>query len=170
MIDRMTDTTITESDVLNKMQRRDTLLTVLMWVLYAYLWMPVISLLAWYVGYEFAFEMVEDAGGVENLTDLLKSFGISIAVIACIIISWSMSQYWRLHNKNRRTGSPPPEKGAEQEMWGITEVEFDRIRNGKIISLNIDESLNLTSITPLSIPVSRSKEEPGANKPENQDS
>ena len=169
MIDRMTDTTITESDVLNKMQRRDTLLTVLMWVLYAYLWMPGISLLAWYVGYEFAFEMVEDAGGVENLTDLLKSFGISIAVIACIIISWSMSQYWRFHNKNRRTGSPPPEKGAEQEMWDITEIEFDRIRNGKIISVNIDESLNLTSITPLSIPVSSSNEEPGANKPENQD-
>jgi hypothetical protein len=55
-------------------------------------------------------------------------------------------------------------------MWGMTEVEFDRIRNGKIISLNLDESLNLTSITPLSIPVSRSNEEPGANKPENQDS
>ena len=146
MIDRMTDTTITERDVLNKMKRRDTALTVFLWLLYAYLWMPGISLLAWYVGYDFAYEMVEDAGGAEQLLGLLASFGIILMIVMCIVIGWSLSQYWRFHDKNRRTAAPSPEPEAEMALWNISAEQFNQIRNGKNVILGINETLVMTSV------------------------
>ncbi|TDJ47671.1 MAG: poly-beta-1,6-N-acetyl-D-glucosamine biosynthesis protein PgaD [Gammaproteobacteria bacterium] len=146
MIDRLTDTTITERDVLNTMKRRDTVLTVILWMLYAYLWMPGISLLAWYVGFDFAYTTVENAGGVEELLSLLASFGILLVSIICIVIGWSLSQYWRFHNKNRRTATPPPNAEAEQALWNISAAQFDQVRNGKNIILGIDENLVMTSV------------------------
>jgi poly-beta-1,6-N-acetyl-D-glucosamine biosynthesis protein PgaD len=128
------------------MKRRDTVLTIILWMLYAYLCMPGVSLLAWYVGIDFAYDMVEEAGGPEELLRLLASFGTVLAVVACLVVGWSLSQYWRFHDKNRRTAAPRPDAEAEMALWNISAAQHAQVRNGKNIILAIDENLVLTSV------------------------
>jgi len=146
MIDRMTDTTITERDVLNKMKNRDRVLTTALWFFYLYMWTPFISLVAWYLGYEFAYENVIKAGGIEDLLQLLAAFGMFVGVVMVIVIGWSMSQYWRFHGKDRRAETPGPDPGAEMALWNIDEAQFTEIRSAKILTLNIDENEMLTLV------------------------
>lgn len=158
MVDRLTDMTITERDVLNKMKRRDAVLTVILWMLYAYLWMPGVSLLAWYVGIDFAYDLVEEAGGLEELLRLLASFGTVLAVVVCLVVGWSLSQYWRFHDKNRRAVAPRPDAEAEMALWNISAAQHDQVRNGKNIILAIDENLVLTSVRDVPRPTERPPE------------
>jgi poly-beta-1,6-N-acetyl-D-glucosamine biosynthesis protein PgaD len=144
MIDRMTDTTITERDVFNKMKGRDRLLTTLLWFVYLYLWMPFISLVAWYLGYEFAYEKVIKAGGIDSLLQLLVSFSMIVGVVMIIVIGWSMNQFWRFGGKDRRSATSRPDPDAEMAMWNIDETLFTNIRNAKNMTLNIDEEEVLT--------------------------
>jgi len=142
MIDRMTDTTISERDVFNKMKSRDRVLTTVLWFLYLYLWMPFISLVAWYLGYEFAYENVIKA----DLLQLLTSFSMFVGIIMVIVIGWSLSQYWRFHEKDRRSVTPHPEPDAEMALWDIDEALFANIRNAKNMTLDIDENEVLTLV------------------------
>ena len=146
MIDRMTDTTITERDVFNKMKGRDRLLTTVLWFVYLYLWMPFISLVAWYLGYEFAYENVIKAGGVDSLLQLLVSFAMIIGVVMVIVIGWSMNQYWRFRGKDRRNATPRPDPAMEMATWNIDEALFTEIRNAKTMLLHIDENEALTVV------------------------
>ena len=148
MIDRMTDTTITERDVFNRMKNRDRVLTTLLWFFYLYLWTPFVSLVAWYFGFDFAYENVIKAGGFEGLLRLLASFGIFVAVITIIVIGWSMNQYLRFRVKDRRSSTPSPDPAAEMAMWEIDEALFTQVRNTKIMTLNIDENEVLTVVDP----------------------
>ncbi len=63
-----------------------------------------------------------------------------------IIVGWSQTQYWRFHNMERRSATLYPEPEAEMDLWGIDHSLFDHIRNAKIVTLNIDENLALTSV------------------------
>jgi biofilm PGA synthesis protein PgaD len=146
MIDRMTDTTITERDVFNKMKRRDRALTTILWFVYLYLWMPIISLAAWYLGYEFAYENVIKAGGIDTLLQLLLSFVMMLGVVMIIVIGWSMIQFWRFRGKDRRSATPRPDPAAEMALWNIDEASFTNIRHAKNMTLDIDENEVLTLV------------------------
>jgi len=139
MIDRMTDTTITEHQVFNNMKNRDRVLTTVLWFVYLYLWTPFISLVAWYLGYEFAYENVIRAGGIDDLLQLLVSFSTFVGTIVVIVAGWSLLQYMRFHGKDRRSTTPHPEPDAEMKLWNIDAALFTNIRNARNMTLDIDE-------------------------------
>jgi len=147
MIDKMTDTTIGTRDVLNRrLKTRDTVLTTILWLIYAYLWLPFISLIAWLIGIDFAYELVEQAGGPRNLVDLLISFGIALACIACIVIGWSVMQYWRFHDRERRITSKSPTYHDELSLWNIDAECLHEIRCGRRLTVGLDEHGVITSV------------------------
>lgn len=147
MIDKMTDTTIGARDVLSRrLKTRDTVLTTILWLIYAYLWLPLISLIAWLIGIDYAYELVEQAGGPRNLVDLLISFGIALAFIACIVIGWSVMQYWRFHDGERRLTSEAPTYHDELSLWDIDAECLHEIRCGRRLTIGLDEHGVITSV------------------------
>ena len=148
MVDRTTDTTIHVRDILDRRVRtRDTVLTTVLWVVYAYLWLPLISLGAWFVGIDYAWTLVERAGGIGNLVGLMKSFSIAVGLIACLVIGWSVSQYLRFHGRERRTSNPLPEYEDEKEFWSINDEQFDLVRNARAITVALDGDGHILSIS-----------------------
>jgi poly-beta-1,6-N-acetyl-D-glucosamine biosynthesis protein PgaD len=140
MVDRMTDTTIGFRDTLDRrLKARDTLLTTVLWAIYAYLWLPFISLLAWFIGIDFAYGLVEQAGGLGNLLHLLISFSAALISITIIVIGWSAVQYWRFHDSERRTGSPSPSYDDELSLWNIDAETLFQIRRGHRLTIDLDE-------------------------------
>lgn len=139
MVDRMTDTTIGVRDVLDRrLKTRDTLLTTVLWAIYAYLWLPFISLLAWFIGIDFAYGLVEQAGGLGNLLKLLTSFSAALITITIIVIGWSAMQYWRFHDSERRTSCPSTSYEDELSLWNIDAETLFKIRRGHRLTIDLD--------------------------------
>ncbi len=132
--------------VSRRIRNRDRVLTTLMWVLYAYLWLPLISLGAWYLGVQFAYDLVIRAGGPESLISLLLSFLLILLITALVVILWSWIQRARFAKNERRLSSPSLQPAAEQAFWGISETEHEQIRSGKRLVIDLDETGALTGI------------------------
>ena len=59
--------TIAAPHLLTRRHRaRDTLLTAIMWALYLYLWLPALSLVAWILGIEFAYDGQQFSFALQN--------------------------------------------------------------------------------------------------------
>ena len=59
---------INKPELLSRRRRMgDAFVTGLMWMLYSYLWAPLISLVAWALGFEFAYDVLIRSGGAYAL-------------------------------------------------------------------------------------------------------
>lgn len=147
MVKELGDVIINARNVVSRrIRNRDRVLTTLMWVLYAYLWLPLISLGAWYLGVQFAYDLVIRAGGTEPLVSLLLSFLLILLITALVVILWSWIQRARFAKHERRIFFPAVVSADEQAFWAITEAEHSRIRSGKRLVIDLDETGKLTGI------------------------
>ena len=147
MVKEFGDVIINARNVVSRrIRNRDRLLTTVMWVLYAYLWLPLISLGAWYLGIQFAYDLVIRAGGTEPLVSLLLNFLLILLITALVVVFWSWMQRVRFANHERRISSPALMLAEEQAFWAITEAEHSQIRSGKRLVIDLDETGRLSGI------------------------
>lgn len=139
MVKELGDVIINARNVLSRrMRNRDRVLTTMMWVLYAYLWLPLISLGAWYLGVQFAYDLVLRAGGPESLLTLLFWFGIILLCTALVIIFWSWMQRARFANSERRLNSPKLTAEEERSYWGLEAEVLERIKTSQRLVVSLD--------------------------------
>ncbi|MFQ5982359.1 MAG: poly-beta-1,6-N-acetyl-D-glucosamine biosynthesis protein PgaD, partial [Woeseiaceae bacterium] len=123
------DTYIVSMKSLDRGHRtRDTVLTLLMWGVYVYLWVPLITLGAWLVGFERFYEIMITYGGFEVVLELLDWYSLIILSIAACVVSWSAINYRRFHNSERRYAAPVTNTEEISEFFGIEKTEVHRIR------------------------------------------
>jgi biofilm PGA synthesis protein PgaD len=135
------DATIHVGSLLTARQKfSDSVLTTLLWITYGYLWLPFISLVAWWVGIDSAYETIENAGGINHLLELVLWFGTAICIMAAIVIGWSLSQLLQFKDKNRRTQIPNLKMDAERSFWHLDEDTFRQIRDGCRLTVDLDEN------------------------------
>ena len=147
MVKELGDVIINARNVVSRrIRNRDRVLTTLMWLLYAYLWLPLISLGAWYLGVQFAYDLVLRAGGTDPLISLLLSFLLILLITALVVIVWSWIQRARFAKNERRVSSPALEPADEQAFWEISETEHSRIRSSKRLVIDLDETGQLTRV------------------------
>ncbi len=130
-----------------RQQTRDTVLTLLMWGIYAYLWVPLITLGAWLVGFERFYEIMITFGGFEVVLDLLDWYALIILAIAVCIISWAGINYSRFHDRERRYAAPVTRATEISEFFGIAETEVIRARSSKRLLIDLDENGCIANIT-----------------------
>ncbi|HXV76871.1 MAG TPA: poly-beta-1,6-N-acetyl-D-glucosamine biosynthesis protein PgaD [Candidatus Polarisedimenticolaceae bacterium] len=133
------DRTIDARDRLTqKIRRRDGVLTIVLWVVYAYLWLPLVSLFAWYLGFSFAYRLVEQAGGPSRLVRLLAWFALFAVVAAAGVVTWSRLELRRFGVRERRRSSPVLTPQQEIDHWQIEQGRFDQIRNSQRLLIDLD--------------------------------
>ncbi len=147
MVKELGDVIINARNVVSRrIRNRDRILTTIMWVLYAYLWLPLVSLGAWYLGVQFAYDLVLRAGGTEPLVSLLFSFLLILLITALVVILWSWIQRARFAKNERRLSSPALQASDEQAFWDLSDADFEQIRSGKRLVIDLDETGRMTAI------------------------
>jgi biofilm PGA synthesis protein PgaD len=148
LVDHSYDNTIQFRRLLSAGQRtREALVTSLLWVVYGYLWLPLISLIAWYYGIDFAYESVQKAGGAEALILMLIWFSIAFLIILLIVVSWSGYQYSRFKGqKNRRNRTPDLDAEEEREVWQIGAPLQAQIKSNKIQTVSLGADVRIKSV------------------------
>lgn len=132
-------TYIDAPELLTRRQRTlGALLTGLMWGAYAYLWLPLVSLLAWGLGFEFAYEVMVEAGGASALRTALFWYGVMLVDVVLTVTIWSLLNKWRFAGHNRRTAHPGVADDNMAAYFGVTLDDLARLRAARGIEIEID--------------------------------
>jgi len=142
------DTYIVAIESIDRRHRtRDTVLTLFMWAIYVYLWVPLITLGAWLVGFERFYEIMINYGGFEVVLDLLDWYAFLIITIAACIISWAGINYGRFHDRERRYAAPLTNAREISKFFSIGEGEVERIRTSRRLLIELDTLGCISNIT-----------------------
>ncbi|MGD8514400.1 MAG: poly-beta-1,6-N-acetyl-D-glucosamine biosynthesis protein PgaD [Granulosicoccaceae bacterium] len=77
-------------------------LTLVFWMLWLYLWLPMISLVAWLFGINvFYYHMIE-LGGYLGFLKLLGWYTVTVLAIAVVYGSWMLVNIFRFRGKDKR--------------------------------------------------------------------
>ncbi len=126
-------------ELLTRRQRTlGALITGIMWVVYVYLWLPLVSLLAWGLGIEFAYEVMVRAGGAAALRTALLWYGVMLADVVLTVSIWSLINKWRFAGSNRRTAHLAVADESMAHYFGVTLDELARLRAAQRVELEID--------------------------------
>ena len=143
---------INKPELLSRRRRMgDAFVTGLMWMLYSYLWAPLISLVAWLLGFEFAYDVMIRSGGAYGLKSVLVSFFLMVAGIVIVVTGWSFVNRIRFANSNRRQAGDTISDESLAIAFGIGKANLRGLRSARVVKLSLDEAGNIQAIddTPL---------------------
>jgi biofilm PGA synthesis protein PgaD len=142
---------------------RDLVITAIMWSVYLYLWMPLISLFAWLFGFELAYDVMIRDGGVQHLGGVLAIYaGIVMAIFATVSL-WSLGNLWRYGKLNRRARAEPTSIEAMAEYFDVDTEVIEQLRLTPAVSIEFGpdghpvikryEAVTVSELTGAAVPV-----------------
>ena len=130
---------INEPELLTGPERtRDTVFTAVMWGVYLYLWLPIVSLFAWLLGFEAAYEVLIRAGGLEEIADILLVYGIIVLVIFDAVTGWSLGNLWRYGKFTRRSSAKGVSIEETAAYFHVDSATVKELRSIPSVSLDFD--------------------------------
>lgn len=124
----------------------DALITGLMWVLYSYLWAPLISLVAWLLGFEFAYNVMVRAGGLERLKEVIWFYSIVVASIFVVVAGWSMLNRRRFAHRDRRRAVEPVSDPEIAAYFGIQDEQLTALRLSRVSRVKVSDEGQIESV------------------------
>ena len=89
------------------------IVTIFCWVLYIYLWIPLITVIAWALGVTHAYDELSFARQVGDFREMLMFYGTVVALLGGGLLLWALKEYLRFRNANRRR---PPIPASHVEL------------------------------------------------------
>lgn len=123
-------------------------LTLLAWVVWLYLFLPLISLAAWWFGIDLFSRYLlapEDRG---HLLTLLGYAGV-VVLCAVGIVAWSAYNLLRFRGLDRRKPLPPVDDQELLQRFDIDAPTLAALREGRRMRLHLDEGVR---VEPLGLP------------------
>ena len=119
---------------------RDTVFTAIMWGVYLYLWVPLISLFAWVLGFEFAYDVMIRLGGAADLGEILIFYGVIVLIIFLVVTAWSLGNRLRYGKLHRRHAGDALSIAEMAHDFGVDECEVERLRTRRSVAIDFDEN------------------------------
>jgi biofilm PGA synthesis protein PgaD len=134
-------------EILTRRQRfGDTFVTGMMWALYTYLWAPLLSLIAWLLGFEFAYDVMVRAGGIEALLSVLHWYALMVGSIVVVVTGWSLANRIRFGKKERRHSADQVDDKAIADVFHLDSEQLDTLRHSRVIRLSHNDSGGIDSM------------------------
>jgi biofilm PGA synthesis protein PgaD len=131
-------------------RRRRTVFTVLTataWALYFYLWLPLITLLAWVLGVRSSYgELYLKQHAVDPF--LLLALPVIALVCAIVLLAWAEYNRARFGGEERRKAVDPVDADAVALALGADAATAASLRGGRSMTLALDEHARPSSALP----------------------
>lgn len=86
------------------------LFTAAMWVLYTYLWLPLLTLFAWMLGMRVAYQQMVEFGGYHIVLGLGLMITVVILLLGGGLLTWARINFYRFRDVERRQGAGPTDR------------------------------------------------------------
>lgn len=143
----MNDYIIDRPELQSPLQRATTRgITLVFWIFWIYLWLPLISLLAWVVGIRlFQLNLLENEGYLV-LVQNSSAYGTVIALIALVLIVWARYNLYRFRSRETRRDSPPVPLATLAENFNIAAHDLAAWQQARRLVLHHDRNGGLRRI------------------------
>ena len=120
--------------------------TLLAWLIWFYLFVPLLSLGAWWFGID-AFREYMLLPGARDYLLTLTGYAIVIAITFLIIFGWSRYNQIRFSGPDRRQGQPPVTADMTARRFHVKPELLVQLQQAKTIDLNFDPTGKLAHPT-----------------------
>jgi biofilm PGA synthesis protein PgaD len=121
-------------------------ITLAAWLIWFYLFIPLLSLGAWWFGID-AFREYMLLPGARGYLLTLTGYAIVIAVTFLIILGWSRYNQFRFGGPDRRHGQPPVSLEMTAKRFHVKPELLEQLRQARTIDLNFDPTGQLAHPT-----------------------
>jgi biofilm PGA synthesis N-glycosyltransferase PgaC len=142
-------------------------LTTVFWLLWAYLWLPLLALIAWALGLEQAYKYMIVEGGYWEVLRLLGIYTVVILLMGGSLVGWATYNILRYGKRGTRSGNPgqPIEEVARYFRQGPLAVAA--WRQSQRIYVHHDEKGGIAGVEMLAegepVPKERQAAEPNSS-------
>ncbi len=114
-------------------------LTLVAWSLWLYLWLPLINLIAWLLGFKVFYQHMIVLGGYAGFLQLLGVYFVIILLIGMTLLSWALYNQIRFRGKDRRGAVPPARNEDVARFFGVSEEELQAAQKTRRLVISFDE-------------------------------
>lgn len=123
-----------------------SIVTLFFWVAYAYLWLPLVTLALWLLGFRTAvFELYLREHQVEPF--LLVSLPLLALASAILLIAWAEYNRYRFRDKDRRSAHADVGRGDIAIAFGSSDEVAQALSTSKVAVLKMDDAASPTGIS-----------------------
>jgi len=124
-------------ELLTRSERaRDTVFTAVMWAVYLYLWVPLLSLAAWWFGVELAYDVMVRSGGAATVWSAVLGYLQVIGVIVVVVVVWSLTNLARFRGAPRRKAGRCVNDEEIGAWFGVEPATLPALRANKIAAVD----------------------------------
>ncbi len=128
-------------------------LTFAFWLLWVYLWSPIITLIFWLLGFhQFYYHMVK-LGGYVGLREQLLLYLVIILAIGFVQLTWAKYNQFRFRGKERRKHQPNVSHSAVFKFFQVDESKIETFKISQVLKLHFDALSNITCVQDISASV-----------------
>jgi len=117
----------------------EKIVTTIFWVFWFYLWLPLISLIAWLLGFNIFYTQMLKLGGIDEFLAQIDIFTTGILVVSGGLALWSLYNLKRYGAYRRRSKILATDMERLRTTFSITVGELNRIQQAKILSFFFDD-------------------------------
>lgn len=121
-------------------------LTLIFWVIWFYLWMPVITLVAWLFGADRFYETMIAHSGMDLLVSLLGLYGLVILSMGTILGGWAWYNRLRVRGRDKRRSSTPIDAAGLDAFFGTRPEQSSLARGARRVVIEHDEDGKIREI------------------------
>ena len=126
-------------------------LTAMFWMVWVFLWMPLITLLAWlFFGQRFQLHIFE-LDGYKSFMGLLAVYCLVICAMGGGLLLWATYNYRRFRGVDRRRNAVVPSTSALGDFIQHPSTAIDAWRSYSIMTVDHDDHGGITKVTPVFI-------------------
>lgn len=128
-----------------------------LWFIYLYMWLPLISVLAWLLGAQLFYERVIERGGLHLLAHDLRRYGEVIVVMVAVYLGWALVNYYRFRTSRRSTQLHAVDISMLAKHFNVDEADVNRLQWSRVLELTHDDEGNVLYVRPVAV---RSRQHP----------
>lgn len=114
------------------------LLTVFFWVLWAYLWMPLLALLGWALGVTLYYEEMIMRDGHRVLFEVLPWYAGAVVVLGGSLVAWALYNFHRFRGRERRSAAPLVSTAEVAAHARVHPGDLTRWRHARLLHVTHD--------------------------------
>jgi len=122
------------------------ILTLLFWGFWFYLWLPLISVVAWLLGFQILYSHIMALGGLDEFLVQFNIFSIGIFAASGILALWSFYNLKRYGAYNRRNKIYTTDMHGLAAHLSLSAGELTKIQQAKTLHFSFDEEGDIQTI------------------------
>jgi len=122
------------------------ILTLLFWGIWFYLWLPLISVVAWLLGFRILYSHIMALGGLDEFLVQLNIFSIGIFAASGILALWSFYNLKRYGAYNRRNKIYCTDLHGLAAHLSLSARELAEIQQAKTLHFSFNKRGNISTI------------------------